>query len=476
MSTLVVVRDHTYVDSVTLLQVSAEVLGLSGVEDAALVMATDLNRDLLHEAGLLTGEATNAGSNDLVIGVRASNDTAARAALDHADALLLRRRARPGPTADAWVDVPRSIRAAHRADPDAGLAVISVPGPFAAGETRLALAEGLHVFLFSDNVPLRDEVSLKRLARQRNLLVMGPDCGTAILNGVGLGFANGVKRGSVGVVGASGTGIQEVVSLVHQSRSGISQAIGTGGRDLHAAVGGITTLQAIELLRDDPRTDTIVLVAKASDRDVTSVVLRALAATGKRTVAHLQSPFGMPAGVLCASSLEAAARLALGDDQSVDARGGARALASTRQVRGLFCGGTLCQEAAGVLGAGHALEDFGDERYTHGRAHPMIDPTLRNQAIEHAGRDPRVGVLLLDFILGLGAHADPVGAALPAIEAAVSSAHADGRELTVVAHVVGTDLDPQGLDRQEAALQAAAVHVCESNFAAATLARRIAGA
>ena len=457
-------RGHAYVDSVTLLQVSAEVLDLAGVEDAALVMATELNRDLLRESGLLVGTAETAGANDLVISVRAESEAAARDALAYAATLLDGRRA---PEAGTSAQRPRSLRSAHRADPDAGLAVISVPGTFAAGEARLALAEGLHVFLFSDNVGLEDEVDLKRAARERDLLVMGPDCGTSILNGVGLGFANVVRRGSIGVVGASGTGIQEIVSLIHGAGSGISHAIGTGSRDLHAAVGGVTTLHAIRLLAEDPGTETIVLVSKPSDASVARSVVRALADTGKPSVACLQSvDVEVPPGVARAGSLEDAARLAIGGAP----REKSRPVVPQREVRGLFCGGTLREEAAAVLGAGHTLEDFGDDQYTRGRAHPMIDPTLRNHAIVQAGHDSRVGVVLLDFILGLGGHPDPAGAALPAIGEAMAAARADSRDLSVVAHVVGTDLDPQGLASQEAALRAAGVGVYPSNYAAAVAA------
>jgi FdrA protein len=465
-----IVRSHAYVDSVTLLQVSAEVLGVAGVKDAALVMATELNRDLLRESGLLVGDAEAAGANDLVISVRADTDDAARAALEHAEALLVRRRAQPA--SGTTPNLPRSLRNAHRADPEAALAVISVPGTFAAGEARLALAEGMHVFLFSDNVSIEDEVDLKRAARQRDLLVMGPDCGTSILNGVGFGFANLVRHGSIGLVGASGTGIQEIASLVHQAGHGISHAIGTGSRDLHAAVGGITTLQAIGLLRDDARTETIVLVSKPADLDVSKVVLRAVADSGKRAVAYLQSmELEMPVGVLRAGNLADAARLAIGDLAAAHEAPVARVPRGV--VRGLFCGGTLCQEAAAVLGPGHTLVDFGDDQYTRGRAHPMIDPTLRNQAIVQAGRDPRVGVILLDFLIGLGAHPDPVGAALPAIDEAVSVARGQKRDLAIVAHVVGTDADPQGLTRQEAGLRSVGVQVCGSNYAAAVNARAL---
>jgi FdrA protein len=474
-TTLTSVRQHAYVDSVTLLQTTAEVLGLTGVEDAALVMATQLNRDVLCEAGLLVGEAVGAGPNDLVTAVRAADETTARLALEHADGLLARRWS--SSTGQTPTPRHRSLRSAHRAEPEAQLAVISVPGQFAAGEARQALVDGLHVFLFSDNVALEDEVNLKRLAQQRNLLVMGPDCGTAVLNGMGLGFANVVRRGRIGVVGASGTGIQEVASLVHAAGQGISHAIGTGSRDLHAAVGGVTTLQAIGLLAQDALTETIVLISKPADVVVASRVLQALAEAGKPAVAYLQgTDVGVPHGVRLARSLAEAARLAVGapvQEPAAEPRP-VRVSSDQRLIRGLFCGGTLAQEAATVLvDVEHEVVDFGDDRYTRGRAHPMIDPTLRNQAIVQAGRDARVAVVLLDFILGLCAHVDPAGATVDAIGEAVEAAAAEGRELTVLAHVVGTELDPQGLASQKAILQRAGVQLFASNLAAANAARLV---
>src|SRR5712692_906807 len=280
------VRRNAYADSVTLLQISAELASLAGVLDAALVMASDLNRQLLSDSGLLVGDAPTAGANDLVIAVRAATESAAAAALQQAEALLAGRR-RGGTSGEPSSNPPRSLRSAHRADPEANLALVSVPGPYAAGEARQALADGLHVFLFSDNVSIEDEIDLKRIAQGKQLLVMGPDCGTAILNGVGLGFANVVRRGRIGLIGASGTGIQEVTSLLHEAGEGISHAIGTGGRDLSAQVGGSTTLQALELLRDDPATEVIVIVSKTSEPAVGERVLCAAAETGKPVVACL---------------------------------------------------------------------------------------------------------------------------------------------------------------------------------------------
>src|SRR5579859_1266982 len=281
------VRRNAYVDSISLLQVSAELLSLAGVLDAALVMATDLNRQVLHAAGLLVDDAQTAGPNDLVIAVRASEDALANAALEHAAGLLATGREAAEVSGDSARPPARSLRSAHRADLEANLAVISVPGPYAASEARQALADGLHVFLFSDNVALEDERDLKRLAISKDLLVMGPDCGTSILSGVGLGFANVVRRGRVGLVGASGTGLQEVTCLLHQAGEGISHAIGTGGRDLHAAVGGMTTLRALELLRGDPATEVIVVVSKPPEQSVAERVLRAASLTGKPVVACL---------------------------------------------------------------------------------------------------------------------------------------------------------------------------------------------
>jgi len=336
----------------------------------------------------------------------------------------------------------------------------------------------MHVFLFSDNVSVDDEIDLKRRARAQALLLMGPDCGTAMLNGVGLGFCNVVGRGRIGLVGASGTGLQEVMSLLHQAGEGISHAIGTGGRDLSAEVGGITTLQALELLADDAPTEVIVLVSKAPAPDVADRVLSAAAATGKPVVACLLgASMEAPPTVQVAANLYQAARMAA----SASARWigvtpedlpRLRLREGQRQVRGLFCGGTLCEEAEAALGAAteHEMIDLGDDRYTRGRAHPMIDPTLRNHAIVEAGRDPRVAVVLLDFILGLGAHPDPAGATLAALRSAIDAAHADGRQLAVLGHVVGTDRDPQGLTQQEARLRSAGVHLLGSNYHAAVAA------
>jgi FdrA protein len=479
-SVLALVRRNAYVDSVTLLQISSELLGLSGVLDAGLVMGTDLNREVLSNAGLCVDEAQTAGPNDLIIAARATDTVLAAAALAQAELVLDQRRtSRSGSDAAPRI-LPRSLRSAHRADPGANLALVSVPGPFAVNEASLALAEGLNVFLFSDNVSLDDEVRLKRTALEKQLLVMGPDCGTAIIDGVGLGFANVVRRGRIGLIGASGTGLQEVSSLLHQAGEGISHAIGTGSRDLSTRVGGITTLQAIDLLREDASTEVIVLVEKPPAPAVAERVLLAARTSGKPVVACLLGGhIAAPEGVQMADNLYLAARMAASPastwpDLQPEALPRLRLRDGQHQVRGLFCGGTLCEEAETAVRAAGVAEyefiDFGDDRYTQGRAHPMIDPSLRNQAIAEAGSEPHVAVVLLDVILGLGSHADPAGATVAAIREALSNAAADGRDLAVLAHVVGTDRDPQGLAQQEATLRAAGVHLVGSNYHAAVAA------
>jgi FdrA protein len=473
------VRRGAYVDSITLMRVAVEVRRLPGVDEAALLMATPANREALARAGLLPDAVGDAGPDDLLIVVRADSPATADEALAEAGRCLAADR--PGGETAAGIVPPRSLTSAARRVPGTTLAVISVPGPHAANEAFQALAAGLDVFIFSDGVPLEDEIALKRRARERGRLVMGPECGTSIIHGVGIGFANRVRRGGIGLVGASGTGLQEVTSLVHRLGAGVSHAIGTGGRDLHDAVGGLTTLQALAALADDPATGVVVVVSKPGSERVAAEVLDAAAGLGKPVVACLLGwPGKAPPGVRAVETLE---------DAAVEAvrLGGGRPprLTSPRvppregpagRVLGLFTGGTLAEEARAILGARAAgVVDFGAEEYTRGRPHPMIDPALRSAAIAAAGDDENVGVLLLDFVLGECAHPDPVGAAVPAIDEALARARRRGRRLEVVAHVVGTAEDRQGLGAQERALKRLGAVVCPTNRRAAQAARALAG-
>ena len=500
------IKRSFYQDSVALMGVARELRGGAGIQEAAALMGTPANRELMEQAGLLTAEAAAAGPNDLVVVVRADSETAADRALARAESLLTERRRR---VEAAGRRLPRTLDSARRQLDGANLVLISVPGPFAAAEARKALNRGLHVMLFSDNVTLEDEVALKRLAVERGLLLMGPDCGTAYLNGVPLGFANAVPRGRVGLVAASGTGLQQVVSLLAAGGEGVSQAIGVGGRDMSEPVGAAMTLAALDALAGDPGTELVVVVGKPPAPTVRARVEARLRTLGKPVVVAMLGRDVIPGrdGPLhTVTSLEdaAAAALALLARREHRTRSfagvedAARRIAERRHalaagqiaVHGLFAGGTLAYEAllilepllgavggnlGGSVASPHRIVDLGADDLTRGRAHPMLDATLRAEEIARAGKDPDVAVLLVDVVLGHGAAADPAGDIAPALEAAQANARANGRRLAVVASVVGTPADPQGLGRQVARLESAGAWVLASNAQAARAAAGIAG-
>jgi len=489
--TCCLVRPDTYRDSVELMRVAALVESVAGVRRAALMMATPANRELLSGAGLLDAAGAAAGPNDLVVSVAAADRAAGERALAEAVRLLDEQAALTGPSGDT--PAPRSIAEAAGKLAHANLAIISTPGAYATAEALKALKRGLHVFIFSDNVPVADEALLKRLAVKKKLLVMGPDCGTAILDGVPLGFANAVRRGVIGLVGASGTGLQQVSCLIDRLGEGCSQVIGVGGHDLDKRVGGLMMQAAIERLAKDAGTRVIVLVSKPPAPAVARRVLDLARASGKPVVVNFLG--GDPtavrgAGAMPAATLEDAARaavalargkkpsaapLAVAPKLAAAGRAKARRFAKGQsRVRGLYSGGTLCQEAELILeGAGgqkHSMVDLGDDEFTVGRPHPMIDFRLRNERIVAAAGDPATAVILLDVVLGYGAHPDPAAGLVPAIEGAARAAAKGRRGLAVIASVCGTPADPQGLARQEARLAAAGVLLAPSNAQAARLA------
>ena len=488
------VHRDTYRDSVELMRVAAEIERLPGVTTAALLMGTPANRELLAAAGLLDSEAAEAGPNDLVVAVAAADDEAGGAALEQAARLLAGDAASQSTAAASERPPPRTIAEALADRPGANLAIISTPGPYATAEALKALKRGLHVFIFSDNVPIEDEVELKQLAARKGLLVMGPDCGTAILDGIPIGFANAVRRGRVGLVGASGTGLQQVSCLLDRLGEGVSQVIGVGGHDLSEAVGGLMMLAGIERLANDPDTAVLVLISKRPAASVARRVLEAARGCPKPVVVNFLGgdlTTIREAGAIPAATLEDAAELAamLGPDETRRGDGVRRPLepvpAQTsrlapeqRYVRGLYSGGTLCQEAQLILNqsssAGHTAVDLGADEYTVGRPHPMIDFRLRNEQIIAAAEDASTAVILLDVVLGYGSHPDPAGALLPALERASQVAAKTGRGLLFVASICGTPADPQNLASQEERLAAAGVLLAPSNAQAARLAALIA--
>ena len=500
----VLVERGRYYDSVFLLRISRTLEETAGVRRAVVAMGTPANLENLARVGF---EITSAGpqvglrADDLIIAVEADDETALGEA-ERKLALLLTAGSESG---EATEESPSTLGDALSLDAAANLALISVPGIYAAAEARRALRRGLHVMLFSDNVTVEDEVSLKDDAARRGLLVMGPDCGTAIVNGVPLGFANVVRRGPIGIVGASGTGIQEVTSLIDRYGSGVSQALGTGGRDLSKIVAARSTLAATDALAADPETRVVVVVSKAPAPEVAERVLAKLADAGKPAVVHFVGTAGQaPRGhVVFADTLADAARVAcrlagvaVPECPDVELP---KACSLPRQgsLCGLFCGGTLAQEAWAILRrrsidvrsnvaadpafrvkpgdivAGHVLWDLGDDAFTVGRPHPMIEPSLRDAGVARALTDPNVAVVLVDCALGYGAHSDPAGSLAEAIRYVAQASPADcrsalaDRRSAVVASVTGTDRDPQGYREQRRRLEAVGVVVADSNAQAA---------
>lgn len=485
---------NAYRDSVELMRIAAEIERLPGVIRAGLVMCTPANLAIVDEAGLGKGLDPAAGPNDMVVALAANDEAAAEAAFERAATLM--RGAAAEAAGEGQRFVPTTIAEAVAELPELNLALISTPGTYAAAEALKALKRGMHVFLFSDNVPVQDEIELKQLGVRKGLLVMGPDCGTAILDGVPLGFANAVRRGGIGLVGASGTGLQQVTCLLDAFGAGVSQAIGVGGRDLHEEVGGLMMLAGLERLVADPETDVVVLISKPPAPSVAAKVLAAASAASKPVVVNFlggDADSIRASGAHPATTFEEAARtaaeLSLGapppplDDDPGDPATWTRSLAPGQdRIAGLYSGGSLASEAKvvlkGLLGADAAADqqivDLGDDEYTVGRPHPMIDPRLRSEKIEEAGGDPRVAVILLDIVLGYASHPDPAGALIPAIRAARDAASADGRGLALIASVCGTPNDPQGLAGQRAILADAGVHLAASNARAAHLAGLVA--
>lgn len=487
------IRSGVYYDSVILMQLQRALADLPGVIDAGVVMGTPANKEVLAQSNMLVPEVEAAGVDDLVIVVTSDDETAALSAIAKVDELVSSRH-RSGGENDY---LPRSLETAASMLPDANWVLVSVPGRYAAGVTREALRFNKHVFLYSDNVSLEDEISIKQSAAQKGLLVMGPDCGTAIVNGIGLGFANKVRKGPIGIVAASGTGLQQVCVRIHQMGGGITQALGTGGRDLSEAVNGITARQGLDLLKRDPDTRVIVLVSKPPSPVVAEQLIKTARSAGKPVVVNFigfASASRRVDNIFFTTTFDETAELAISLANSKEEFASQPDISkfkpTQRYLRGLFSGGTLQYEALLILknylpvvysnapldkkykledslvSKEHTMIDLGEDEFTVGRLHPMMDNALRIRRLEKEAVDPEVAVILLDVVLGFGAHPDPASELAPAIAAGIQQVRSAGRHLEVVAIVSGTDEDPQGMEAQIKTLQAAGARVETSNDAA----------
>ncbi len=495
------IRRGVYVDSAKLMLLQRSLADLPGIQDAGVIMGTDSNKELLSHIGLTSPEILASKPDEMVIALKADNEKSAADALARVDELLAARKS----TLNQEY-LPKSLESAAQMLPQANWVIISVAGRYAAGVTREALRLGRHVHLFSDNVSIEDEIELKKQARELGLLVMGPDCGTAMVDGFGLAFANKIRRGPIGIVAAAGTGLQQVACRIHQLNGGITFGIGTGGKDLSEKVGAITFLMALDALARDPETKVIVLTSKPPSPKVAEEVLKVARKAGKPVVVNFIAravTTTRDGNLFFATGLDDAARLAielvnhppkLETDADLPI---SKFTPQQKYFRGLFSGGTLAYEAQHIL-AGYipkvwanspinkenkmpnALEsiencivDLGEDEFTVGRLHPMMDNELRIRRLEEEANDPEVAVIMLDVVIGYGSHPDPAGEIAPVIAQSIEKAKKAGRHLEVVCVVTGTDEDPQDFNKQVRLLKQAGAFVDSSNEVVVRYAGRI---
>lgn len=496
-----VILKNNYQDSINLMLLTNTINDLDGVTMSQIMMGTDANKDILNNTGLLTPEAEAASPNDMMIVVDSEDEQIMEEVLPAIDTFLADLSAKGDdkekPAAASWQEALTAL-------PDANVALFSIPGEYGAAEMEKALKNGLHVFSFTDNVAIEDEVRLKKLAHEKGLLMMGPDCGTGIISSIPIAFTNVVSPGNIGVVGASGTGIQEVTTIIDRLGGGVVHAIGTGGRDLSDKVGAITVKDAIVALENHEPTDVICVISKPPAKEVRDEVVQLLQSISKPVVAIFlgEKPEAHEGKVYLAHTLEETSQIAvdLANEEAVKRnyftkldKPNVSTLDKDKVVKGLYSGGTLAAEAGMLISEALNLEglvkqegyilhshgydviDLGDDIYTQGKPHPMIDPEVRIQKIEEYAEDEQTGIILFDVVLGYGAHEDMVGALLPAIEAAQTKAKTAGGDLYFVATVCGTTKDPQNYQDAVDRLKAAGVYVAESNAKAVQLALLLKG-
>ncbi|ABW18418.1 acyl-CoA synthetase FdrA [Alkaliphilus oremlandii] len=507
------VRKNTYYDSVALMLISKEVSKMPDIIEVLVGMGTDLNKELAENLGLANDAVKELGVNDFFISVLMKNEDAFQSVIDKVNELLNQKKESLSGEYN-----PPTFDSAVKLAPDSNLVLISLPGAYAFGEAKKALERGMHVMLFSDNVSVEEEKTLKELGKEMGLLVMGPDCGTAIINNVPLAFANVIKKGSIGIVGASGTGTQEVSVIIDKLGGGVSQVIGTGGRDLSKDIGGIMMMESIKALSQDPETKVIVLISKPPAAEIAEKVLALAKESGKPFVVDfiggdpntIEQYGGIPGYTLEDTAYKAVA-LSKGEEpkdmlgfnkseEEIEAmieKEIGKLQPEQKYLRGIYTGGTLCDEAMKLLfdelngiysniplkpefllkdihqSQEHTCIDLGDDMFTVGKAHPMIDPSERLKRLMKEAKDESVAVILMDFVLGYGAHSDPVGEMLPAIEDAQKILKERGKEIIWVASICGTEGDPQNLEEQGKKLMDAGFLLMPSNAQAVRLVSRI---
>ncbi|WP_310608823.1 acyl-CoA synthetase FdrA [Buttiauxella brennerae] len=474
------IKKGCFQDSVSLMLISRKLSETEGVEDVSVMMGTPANKALLDSTGFWHSDFAGATPNDICVAIRSQSDDAAVVQLicQQLDSAL-EGVGQASANGQKLLQARRWESACQKL-PNANLALISIAGEYAAQLANQVLDSDKNVMIFSDNVTLEDEIALKTKAREKGLIVMGPDCGTTIVAGTPLAFANVMPLGNIGVIGASGTGIQELISQIALGGEGITHALGLGGRDLSAQVGGISALTALEMLSADAQSQVLAFVSKPPAEVVRTKVIAAMQAQSKPVVALFlghKSAIRRDGNIWFADTIDEAARIAcllanVERERSLSPNvvGG--------KISGLFTGGTLAAETAMLLAEqlgveaddthhhgtmldadGHRVIDLGDDFYTVGKPHPMIDPSTRNQMIKDLANQPQVSVLLLDVVIGYGAQEDPAGTLAEAISTLKAKRTTP---LSIIATVTGTEQDPQCRLKQRAILREAGVVVMDT--------------
>ncbi|MDG0874958.1 acyl-CoA synthetase FdrA [Paenibacillus thiaminolyticus] len=498
-----IIKENVYQDSVSLMLLTNKLSAMEGINRISVMMGTPANLDIFRNTGLYTPELERAKPNDICIVIDTEQTEKVTEVLNEIESFL-KNQALAG--AKNNYDKVRTWDRAMQLLPDANLALLSIPGEYVADEAHKALDKGLHVFIFSDNVSEADELALKRKAKEKGLLVMGPDCGTGILAGVPIAFANVISEGNIGIVGASGTGIQEVSTIIDRLGGGVSHAIGTGGRDLSESIGALTMLDGIAALEADPNTELIVVISKPPAPEVKKKVTAFLQSLSKPSVAIFtgEKPLEPEGNVHYAYTLEdtavMAVQLAYGrtpaspGTRGTGAEGDHSLQSGQSYIKGLYSGGTLATEAAMLVreafgipaslkhedgyifkDQGHEIIDLGDDIYTKGRPHPMIDPSTRKELIDRMAKDPATAVILFDVVLGYGSHEDMAGELIPSIRNALTHASGESRTVYFVCSVCGTEQDPQNYGEQRRKLEEAGIIVEDSNVQAVKRALHLVG-
>ena len=497
-----VVKKGSYQDSVVLMLLTNELTSVEGVNKIQVMMATPANKDIFKSSGLDTEELMAASANDMVVVADIEDEAVLDTVMETVEAFLKKQAA--SSEGKKGTESVKSWDSALKKAPEANLAVISIPGAYAALEADRALDEGLNVFMFSDNVTVEDELALKQKAHSKGLAVMGPDCGTGIIQGVPIAFTNKVSHGSIGVIGASGTGIQEVTTIIDRLGEGVTNAIGIGGRDLKAEIGGITMMDMIDAMEEDDTVKVVLIVSKPPAKEVRDKIAARLSTYSKPVVTLFvgEKPEYHEENFYHAYTLDEAARLAVGLARGTEVPEATLDVDESefykvedgKTIKAYYSGGTLANEAAMLIKDamnckvppediegymlqldGNVVVDLGDDAYTQGKPHPMIDPAMRIQCMKSAVDDESTGVVLLDIMLGYGSHEDMAGALLPSIVELKEKAEAAGRKVFFIATVCGTRLDYQGYDEAVNKLKDAGVIVCENNKLACRTAIRAIG-